>query len=64
MIFLDDFGHFSLYLLEVFGRKRAFFVEIVVKSVRNGWTYCKLNIWEQSFYGLRHDMCGGVSQDV
>ena len=61
---LLDLLHLLLDGLEVLGRERLLDVEVVVEAVLDRRADAELGLGEQLLHGLRHDVRGGVAQDV
>ena len=61
---LLDLLHLLLDGLEVLGRERLLDVEVVVEAVLDRRADAQLGLGEELLHGLRHDVRGGVAQDV
>jgi hypothetical protein len=61
---LLDLLHLLLDGLEILGRERPLDVEVVVEAVLDRRADAQLGLGEQLLHGLRHDVRGGVAQDV
>ena len=61
---LLDLLHLLLDGLEVLGREGLLDVEVVVEAVLDRRADAQLGLGEELLHGLRHDVRGGVAQDV
>jgi len=63
-IFLRQFRHATLDGRQIFGGKRGLMGKVIIKPVFNHWTNGDLCVRKERLDGIRHQMRGGMTNDL